>query len=78
MSHLADGEEWQDFDRVYPDFANDPRNIRLGLATDGFNPFFRTELKIQHVACIDCAIKPSTLGMHAKVKLHDGVAYSRT
>jgi hypothetical protein len=39
MSHPADGEAWQDFDRVYPDFAEDARNLRLGLATDGFNPF---------------------------------------
>ena len=39
MSHPADGEAWQDFDRQYPDFAEDARNIRLGLATDGFNPF---------------------------------------
>ena len=39
MSHLADGEAWKDFDKEYPDFAKDPRNLRLGLATDGFNPF---------------------------------------
>jgi len=39
MSHPANGEAWQDFDREYPDFAKDPRNLRLGLATDGFNPF---------------------------------------
>ncbi|WVZ71512.1 hypothetical protein U9M48_020091 [Paspalum notatum var. saurae] len=39
MSHPADGEAWKDFDREYPDFAKDPRNLRLGLATDGFNPF---------------------------------------
>ena len=39
MSHPADGEAWQDFDRQYPDFAEEARNIRLGLATDGFNPF---------------------------------------
>jgi hypothetical protein len=39
MSHPADGEAWQAFDREYPDFAEDARNIRLGLATDGFNPF---------------------------------------
>ena len=35
MRHPADGEAWQDFDREYPDFAKDARNIRLGLATDG-------------------------------------------
>jgi hypothetical protein len=39
MSHPANGEVWQAFDREYPDFADDCRNIRLGLATDGFNPF---------------------------------------
>ena len=39
LRHPADSEEWKDFDRCYPDFAKDPRNVRLGLATDGFNPF---------------------------------------
>jgi hypothetical protein len=24
---------------VFPEFAADPRNVRLALATDGFNPF---------------------------------------
>jgi hypothetical protein len=38
MSHRADGEAWQDFDK-FPNFAQDPRNLRLSLATDGFNPF---------------------------------------
>jgi hypothetical protein len=45
MSHPADGEAWQDFDRVYPDFAEDARNLRLGLATDGFNPFSEKNTK---------------------------------
>ncbi|CAN6704449.1 unnamed protein product [Malus baccata var. baccata] len=39
MRHPADGEAWKEFDRMYPDFAADSRNVRLGLATDGFNPF---------------------------------------
>ena len=39
LSHPADGEAWKDFDRKHKDFAADPRNIRLGIATDGFNPF---------------------------------------
>ena len=38
MSHPSDGEAWKDFDKCWPYFARDPRNIRLGLATDGFNP----------------------------------------
>jgi hypothetical protein len=39
MSHPADGEAWKDFDKCWPKFADDPRNLRLGLATHGFNPF---------------------------------------
>lgn len=37
--HLADGLAWNAFDARYPDFAADPCNVRLGLASDGFNPF---------------------------------------
>ena len=39
MRHPADSEAWKHFDKLYPDFAHDPRNVRFGLATDGFNPF---------------------------------------
>ncbi|WVZ83966.1 hypothetical protein U9M48_031052 [Paspalum notatum var. saurae] len=39
LTHPADGEAWKDFDNKYGWFAKDARNIRLGLATDGFNPF---------------------------------------
>jgi len=39
MSHPADGKAWKDFNFKYPTFADDPRNLRLALATDGFNPF---------------------------------------
>jgi hypothetical protein len=39
MSHPADGEAWRDFDKRWPGFAGDARNLKLGLATDGFNPF---------------------------------------
>ncbi|CAL2257444.1 unnamed protein product [Prunus armeniaca] len=37
--HPADGEAWKEFDRTFPKFAVDSRNVRLGLATDGFNPY---------------------------------------
>ncbi|XP_075659141.1 uncharacterized protein LOC142629026 [Castanea sativa] len=39
MRHLVDSEEWKEFDLQHPDFALEPRNVRLGLATDRFNPF---------------------------------------
>ncbi|XP_066324074.1 uncharacterized protein [Miscanthus floridulus] len=39
MSHPADGEAWKEFDMREPTFVDDSRNLRLALATDGFNPF---------------------------------------
>ncbi|PRQ28870.1 hypothetical protein RchiOBHm_Chr5g0007671 [Rosa chinensis] len=39
MRHPADSPAWKDFDCRYPEFSQEPRNVRLGLATDGFNPF---------------------------------------
>ncbi|RVW97993.1 hypothetical protein CK203_028978 [Vitis vinifera] len=30
---------WKNFDNVHPSLALEPRNVRLGLASDGFNPF---------------------------------------
>ncbi|GJX22373.1 gag-pol polyprotein [Tanacetum coccineum] len=37
--HPVDGRAWKNFNTQYPDFVADPRNVRLGLAVDGFNPF---------------------------------------
>ncbi|KAJ0592692.1 hypothetical protein HanHA300_Chr03g0088101 [Helianthus annuus] len=39
LRHPADALAWKDFDEKFPEFATDPRNVRLALATDGFNPF---------------------------------------
>ncbi|CAM8981847.1 unnamed protein product [Rhodiola kirilowii] len=39
LRHPADGDTWQTFNREFPDFANERRNVRLGLSTNGFNPF---------------------------------------
>ncbi|XP_042967497.1 uncharacterized protein LOC122300711 [Carya illinoinensis] len=39
LRHPADSEVWTTFDAEHRWFAQDPRNVRLGLATDGFNPF---------------------------------------
>ncbi|GKF10816.1 hypothetical protein Tco_0048742 [Tanacetum coccineum] len=39
MQHPVDGRAWKKFDTRYPDIAPEPRNVRLGLAADGFNPF---------------------------------------
>ena len=31
--------KWKKIDSLYPEFGRDPRNLRLGLATDGMNPY---------------------------------------
>jgi len=39
LRHLADGQQWKDFNENYKDFAKEPRNVRFALSTDGMNPF---------------------------------------
>ena len=39
MRHPADGSQWRNVDRQFPDFDRDPRNIKFGLSIDGMNPF---------------------------------------
>ncbi|XP_028804063.1 uncharacterized protein LOC114759139 [Neltuma alba] len=39
LRHPADSLAWQHFDQQYPSFSTDPRSVRLGLASDGFQPF---------------------------------------
>ncbi|GKB90865.1 tetratricopeptide-like helical domain, DYW domain protein [Tanacetum coccineum] len=39
LRHPADGLAWKGFEARYSDFASDPRSVRLGLASDGVNPF---------------------------------------
>jgi hypothetical protein len=33
--HPSDGDAWKALDMFDPDFAADPRNVRIGLTTDG-------------------------------------------
>lgn len=39
ICHPADWKAWKHFDNKYLDFSAEPRNVRLGLISDGFNPF---------------------------------------
>ncbi|GAU23276.1 hypothetical protein TSUD_281710 [Trifolium subterraneum] len=39
IRHPADSLQWKKIDALYPEFGNEPRNLRLGLATDGMNPY---------------------------------------
>ena len=39
MVHASDGEAWTHFDGIHHEKAKEARNVRVVLATDGFNPF---------------------------------------
>ncbi|CAH9133258.1 unnamed protein product [Cuscuta epithymum] len=39
LRHPADSPQWKNIDNVFPDFGCESRNLRLGLCTDGINPF---------------------------------------
>ncbi|CAL8161840.1 unnamed protein product [Prunus armeniaca] len=38
MSHSADSPSWKLLDDKWPMFGNEPRNLRLAISSDGFNP----------------------------------------
>ena len=37
--HPSDGEAWTRFDMIHHEKALEARNVRVALATDGFNPY---------------------------------------
>jgi hypothetical protein len=37
--HASDGEAWKPFDAIHHEKAEEARNVRVALATDGFNPY---------------------------------------
>ncbi|XP_004516953.1 uncharacterized protein [Cicer arietinum] len=41
LRHPSDGEAWNHFDAKYPNFVNEPRNVRFGLCSDGFTPYIQ-------------------------------------
>jgi len=43
MRHPTDSPTWKSFDEKYQGFTSDPRNVCLGLASDGFQPFVNSK-----------------------------------
>ena len=39
MRHLVDSLAWKKFNKVHSSFSLEPRNVRLGLASNKLNPF---------------------------------------
>lgn len=55
-----DSVTWDQVNAKYPAFAAEQRNIRLGLSTDGFNPFNMKNIKYScwHVCLINYNMAP--------------------
>jgi hypothetical protein len=39
LRHPSDAGQWKALDIEYPEFGDDSRNVRLGVSTNGLNPF---------------------------------------
>jgi hypothetical protein len=39
VRHALDSKVWAHINASWPDFASEPHNVILGLATDGVNPY---------------------------------------
>ena len=66
MRHPVDGKAWQKFDKRDPQFAGDVRNVRLGLAADGFNPLgnMKYEFVLQYVTCSANNLQSTSLDLY--------------
>jgi hypothetical protein len=42
IRHPADATQWRNIDSQNPEFAIDPRNIRIAMSTNGMNPFMNS------------------------------------
>ncbi|XP_042973033.1 uncharacterized protein LOC122304832 [Carya illinoinensis] len=60
MRHPTDSKSWKTFDQAHPRFATDARNVRLGLASDEFNPFnnLAKPYSIWLVILVSCNLPP--------------------
>ena len=73
MVHTSDGEAWKHFDGLHQDKAADPRNPRVCIATDGFNPFgmTATQYSCWHVFVIPLNLPPPRADYAKKEHISD-------
>ena len=58
MVHSSDGESWTHFDEIHREKAEEDRNVRVALATDGFNPY---GMMAASYSCCPVFVIPSNL-----------------
>ncbi|XP_021724380.1 uncharacterized protein LOC110691745 [Chenopodium quinoa] len=58
MAHPSDSDALKHLDKNFPEFASEPRNVRLGLCTDGFAPHGKVG---GHYSCWPVILTPYNL-----------------
>jgi Transposase family tnp2 len=52
LRYPGDSPEWRNINRIFKDFGDDPRNLWLGLCTDGIvRPFFARSAPLRVMGC---------------------------
>jgi hypothetical protein len=61
MVHPSDLDAWKALDKFDPEFARDAKNVRIGLATDGFTTFGDNAASYScwHVFVVQYSLHPS-------------------
>jgi hypothetical protein len=62
LVHTSDGEAWKHFDAIHREKAEEARNVRVVLATDGFNPYGMSDAPI-HMLSHVCYLNQSPPGV---------------
>jgi hypothetical protein len=50
VCHATNSKQWHFIDEKWPNFANEPCNICMGLVTDGINLFAKKMFHFEHLA----------------------------
>jgi len=50
LRHPVDSPQWKKIDETFPHFGAEPRNLRLGLAINGMNPYGNLSRKHSFIA----------------------------
>jgi hypothetical protein len=60
MVHASDGEAWKHFDAIHREKAEEARNVRVVVTTDGFNPYGMSAARTHVGRCLlSQSISPS-------------------
>jgi hypothetical protein len=65
ITHPSNSDAWKALEDFDPEFASEARNIRIGLATDGFTPF---NTNVASYSCWPIFVIPYNLSPHLCMK----------